>query len=113
MPAIRRNNIAAGTANALTGLKFRTVGLGGAVVTLFGSTAVAGGQITFSVEGGDRVVMNLAEPNVEVVADGVDTDRDLLLLNEPVGPGEMFLEVAAQVCNFAVFIEEGPIDVGV
>jgi len=107
MSSIRRNNIVAGEPNALSNLKFAKIGLNGAVVTLFGSTAVAGGQMTFSAEDGNRDLMNLAEPNVEVVADAVDTDRDMLLLNEPVGPGEMFLQVDTQVCNFLLLIEEG------
>jgi len=107
MPAINRNNIAAGVANALLGLKFSKIGAKGAFITLYGSTAVAGGQITMSAQGGDKEIMNLAEPNVEIVADGVDTGRDLLLADEPVGPGDLFLQVDAQICNFRLMIEEG------
>lgn len=107
MPSIRRNNIAAGTANALLGLKFSKVGMKGAFVTLYGSTPTAGGQLTFSAQGGDKEIMNLAEPNVEIVADAVDSGRDLLLADEPVGPGDLFLQVDTQICNFALFIEEG------
>jgi len=107
MPAIRRNNIAAGTANALLGLKFTKIGLKGAFITLYASTPVAGAQVTFSAMGGDKEIVNLAEVNVEIVADGVDSGRDLLLADEPVGPGDLFLQVDTQICNFLLLIEEG------
>ena len=106
MPSIRRNNVAAGTANALQGLKFEEIGPEGATVSLYASTAVVGGQISFSVEGGDREVLSLAEPNVEIVADAVDVGRDLLLADEDVGPGKMFLQIDSQVVNYLLFIEE-------
>jgi len=107
MPSIRRNNVAAGTPNALQGLKFEEIGANGAEITLYGSTPTIGCQISLSVEGGDREVLSLAEPNTEQNADEVNTDFDLLLINEPVGPGKMFLQVDSQIANFALFIEDG------
>jgi len=107
MPSIRRNNVAAGTANALQGLKFEEIGPNGATLTLFASTPTAGAQVSFSVEGGDREVVSLAEPNVEIVADAVDTERDMILINEDVGPGKLFLQVDTQIANYLLLIEEG------
>jgi len=106
MPSIRRNNVPAGTANALQGLKFEEIGPEGATISLYGSTPTAGAQLSLSVEGGDREVMSLAEPNVEIVADAVDSQRDLLLADEDVGPGKMFLQVDTQIANYLLFIEE-------
>jgi len=102
-----RKNVAAGTANALNGLKFSKIGPKGAFVTVYGSTPTAGGTMTFSAEGGDREIFNLAEINIEAAADVVDTDRDLLLIDEPVGPGDLFLGVDTQIGNFLVLIEAG------
>jgi len=108
MPSIQRKNVAAGTANALNGLKFSKIGPNGAFITIYGSTPTAGGTMTFSAEGGDREIFNLCEVNIEGSADVVGTNTDLLLLDEPVGPGDLFLGVATQIGNFNVLIEEGP-----
>lgn len=103
MPSIALKNIAAGTANALDGLKFQNLE-GPALITIFGTTAVAGGNIDFSVDSED--FLNAAELNVESAADVVDTDRDQVLFREPVPSGKMFLAANAQVCNVLVVIEE-------
>lgn len=103
MPAISLKNVAAGTANALDGLKFQEIPSDGAFVTIYASTPTAGGEISFSVENEDHLVG--AEVNIESSADVVDTDRDLVLDREPVGGGKMFLSVAAQICNLLVVIE--------
>jgi len=107
MPSISRKNIAAGVANAINGLKFSKIGPKGALLTLYASTPTAGGTITFSGEGGDRLVTDLAELNIEGSADVVSTDVDLIFADEPMGPGDMFLSVDAQIGNFILFIEEG------
>lgn len=99
-------NVAAGTANALDGLRFQEIGPGGAIVTLYASTAVAAGNVDFSVGGGETDVLRAAEVNIEASADVVDTDRDLVLAREPVPPGKMFLGVNDQICNFLLVIEE-------
>ena len=106
MPTIRINNIAAGTANALDGLQFQDIPGEGALVSIYGSTAVALGLISYSV-GTERFLVD-AGVNVEVVADAVDTQRDMILDREPVPAGKQFLAVDDQVCNVQVVIEDLP-----
>lgn len=103
MASIALKNVAAGTANALDGLKFQEIPPGGALVSIYGSTAVAGGNIDFSVESED--FLKAAELNIEASADVVDTDRDQVLFRQEVPQGKMFLAVNAQVCNVLVVIE--------
>lgn len=106
MPSIMRKNVAAGTANDLDGLRFQEIPAGGALVTIYASTAAAGGNIDFSVGGGDQDVIRAAAVNIESSADVVDTDRDLVLEREPVPSGKMFLGVNDQIVNYLVLIEE-------
>jgi hypothetical protein len=107
MPAIKLANVAAGTANALDGLQFQDVPANGALVTIWASTAVAAGNISFSV-GTERYLVS-SVVNIESSADVVDTDRDLVLSREPVPGGKMFLAVDAQICNLLVLIESLPV----
>ncbi len=106
MPSIRLNNIGAGTANALDGLQFQDIPEPGALVTIYSSTAVALGLISYSV-GTERFLVDAA-PNIELSADVVLTDADMVLDREPVPAGKQFLSVAAQVCNVLVVIEALP-----
>lgn len=106
MPSIMRKNVAAGTANDLNGLKFEEVPSPGALVTLYASTAAAGGLVSFSVGTEDFLVD--AAVNIEASADVVDTDRDMVLDREPVPPGKMFLETSAQIVNYLLVIEDLP-----
>lgn len=103
MPGIMRKNVAAGTDNALEGLKFENLP-GPALITLYATTAVAGGNVDFSVDSED--FLKGAQVNIESSADVVDTDRDAVLLREPVPAGKMFLAVNDQICNFLLIIEE-------
>lgn len=104
MPSIMLKNVAAGTANALDGLSFQDIPASGAIVTIYASTAVAGGTIDYRV--GREDFLQAAQVNIEIAADIVDTDRDLVLFREPVPSGKQFLAVNAQVCNLLVVIEE-------
>ena len=106
MPSIRLNNIAAGVANALDGLQFQDIPEPGALVTIYASTAVALGLISYSV-GTERFLVDAAV-NIELSADVVLTDSDMVLDREPVPAGKQFLSVAAQVCNVLVVIEDLP-----
>jgi len=106
MPSIRRSNIAAGTANALDGLKFQDIEEPGALITLYASVAVATGTIDYSV--GSEDFLAAGEPNTEQNADEVNTDFDMLLNREPVPPGKQFLAVVGQVANFLLVIEDLP-----
>lgn len=102
MPAIRLSNVAAGTANALDGLQFQVLDQP-SLVTIYATTAVAAGTISYSV--GSEQFLDAASINIESSADVVDTDRDLVLDREPVPAGKQFLAVAGQVANLLVIIE--------
>ena len=106
MPAIRLSNIAAGTANAVDGLQFQDVPEPGALISIYASTAAAGGNVDYSV-GTERFLV-AASVNIETSADVVSTDRDMVLDREPVPAGKQFLAVNAQVTNFLVVIEDLP-----
>jgi hypothetical protein len=106
VPAIRLSNIAAGTANAVDGLQFQDVPEPGALISIYASTAAAGGNVDYSV-GTERFLV-AASVNIETSADVVSTDRDMVLDREPVPAGKQFLAVNAQVTNFLVVIEDLP-----
>lgn len=106
MPSIALKNVAAGTANAVDGLQFQDIPRPGALVTIYGTTAAAGGTIDYKV--GTEAFLQAAELNIEASADVVDTDRDMVLVREPVPAGKQFLAVNAQIANLLVVIEELP-----
>ena len=105
MPSIRVNN-AGVQANAVDGLQFQDIPDGGALVSIYASTAVALGLISYSV-GTERFLVDCGV-NVEQNADEVNTNSDMVLDREPVPAGKQFLSVAAQVCNFLIVIEDIP-----
>ena len=106
MPSIRLTNIAAGVANALDGLQFQDIPEPGALVSIYASTAVALGTISYSV-GTERFLVD-ASINIEIAVDAVDTNRDMVLDREPVPAGKQFLAVDGQVANLLVVIEDLP-----
>lgn len=106
MPSIRLSNVAAATANALDGLQFQDIPDPGALVSIYASTAVAGGVISYSV-GTERFLV-AASVNIEQNADEVNTNFDLVLDREPVPGGKQFLAVDGQVANVLVVIEDLP-----
>ena len=106
MPSIRLSNVAAGVANAVDGLQFQDIPEGGALISIYASTAAAGGNIDYSV-GTERFLVG-ASVNIERSADEVGTNVDLVLDREPVPAGKQFLAVNAQVCNVLVVIEDLP-----
>lgn len=106
MPSIRLTNVAAGVANALDGLQFQDIPEPGALVTIYATTAVALGTISYSV-GTERFLVS-ASINIEGAVDAVDTQRDMVLDREPVPAGKQFLAVDGQVANLLVVIEDLP-----
>jgi len=106
MPAISLKNVAAGTANALDGLQFQDIPEPGALVSIFATTPTAGANIDYRV--GTESFLQLAQTNIEISADVVDTDRDQILMREPVPAGKQFLSVNAQIANLLVLIEQLP-----
>ncbi len=107
MPTIMRKNVAAGTPNDIDGLQFQDIPDPGALITIYATTAVAGGNIDYSI-GTERFLVG-AEVNIESSADVVDTDRDKVLDREPVQGGKQFLAVNAQIVNYQVVIELLPV----
>lgn len=103
MPSIGRKNVAAGTSNAVEGLKFEQIPADGALLTLYASTAVAGGQLDVAVDQEDFA--KDLELNVESAADVVDTDRDMVMDQEPIPGGKLFISVKDQICNFLAVLE--------
>jgi len=106
MPTIAQANVAAGTANALDGLPFQEILEPGALITLYGSTAAAGGLMSYAI-GSERFMVS-ANANIEIAADVVDTDRDKMLDREAVPAGKQFLAIDAQIGNFKLIIEPLP-----
>ena len=106
MPSIRLSNVAAGTPNALDGLQFQDIPEPGALVSIYASTAVALGTISYSV-GTERFLV-AASINIEGSADVVSTEVDMILDREPVPAGKQFLAVDGQVANVLVVIEDLP-----
>ena len=106
MPSIRRSNVAADTPNDLDGLQFQDIPEPGALVSIYASTAVAAGNIDYSV-GTERFLVG-ASVNIEAAADVVDTNRDMVLDREPVPAGKQFLAVNDQIANYLVVIEDLP-----
>jgi len=106
MPSIKLNNVAAGTANAVDGLQFQDIPAGGALISIYGAGPTVGGTLDYSV-GTERFLV-AAAVNVEVSADVVDTQRDLMLDREPVPAGKQFLAVNAQIANVLIVIEDVP-----
>jgi hypothetical protein len=103
MPAIKLVNVAS-TPNAVNGLDFEDVPEGGAQLTLYASAVTAGDIIGLKV--GQEVYAVGVEPNIESSADVVDTDRDLVLFKEPVGPGRIYIPITCTTAvNFLLIIE--------
>ena len=105
MPSIRISN-AGVQANAVDGLQFQDIPEPGALVSIYASTAVALGTISYSV-GTERFLV-LASVNIEKSADEVNTNADMILDREPVPAGKQFLSVEGQVANFLIVIEDLP-----
>lgn len=105
MPSIKITNQAT-SANALNGLKFAKL-VGAALISLYVSGVTATDVVSFSVE--SEEYLRNANPNIEVSADVVDTDRDQVLFREPVIPGDMFLACTVTTAiNFLLVIENIP-----
>lgn len=103
MPSIKVVN-QADSANAVNGLKFEEIPAPGALLSLYASCVTAGDTIGLSVGSEDFLVD--AEPNIEVSADVVDTDRDQILFQEPVPAGKMFVPIEVTTAiNFLIVLE--------
>jgi len=102
-PSIRISNQVT-AANALNGLKFSKLA-GPALLSLWLSAVTVTDTVSFSV--GDREVLRLANPNLEI-ADVVSVERDQVLFAEPAEGGEdLFMAVTATTAiGFLLHIDE-------
>lgn len=90
MPSIRFGTTT--TTDALSNRKFNVIPPQGAILNVWGSSVTNGD--TFGLSIGDRdLVVNGTELNIEVAADVIDLSRDQLVINEVVGPGQLFMPV--------------------
>lgn len=105
MPTIKRK-ITAAADDALANLKFATQGAP-ALVSLYCSTATEGETCNFSV--GSREYLNQGEANLESASGVVDTDRDQILFQEAVPPGQYHLEVPAVTATFQYILVIEPV----
>jgi len=105
MPGISRV-VTAATQDALSGLKFKTLTTP-ALVTLAASAGTAGEDLSFSVD--SQEFISQGEINLEegTINEAVDMQRDLLLVQEVVPAGEMFLTipVVTSTVQFRILIE--------
>lgn len=92
MPVIGPRTVTAATDDALQGLKFKVQG-SPSLVSLYASSAAAGDTIEFSV--GSREIAVDQQVNLESADRVIDTDRDQLLFQERVPPGEFYLRIPA------------------
>jgi len=82
------------SADALLGLQFSVVPLGGAVLNFWASGATAADTVGLSI--GDKVILVAgSECNIELSADVITVDRDQLIFNEPTPAGQLLLPVVA------------------
>jgi len=104
MPSIKIANQAT-AANALNGLKFAKLGRA-ALISLWLSAVTVTDTVSFSV--GIREVLVLANPNIEISADVVDSGRDAVLFAEPAEAGaELFMPVVATTAvGILAYIDE-------
>jgi len=104
MPSIQIVNQATNV-DALNGLRFSK--LAGPALVSFWAAGVTAGD-TVSMLFGDRSVLNLGQPSIEISADVVDGARDQILYGEPAPGGvDISLPVTATTAvNFRVVIDE-------
>lgn len=91
MPTIRKR-VTATTNNALSAEKFRYVGGRGAVVNLWACGVTATDDIGLAINSRD-IILAGTDINIESSADVIDTDRDQILYNEVIEPGELYAPV--------------------
>lgn len=91
MPSLRFR-VSATTTDALANRTFNVIPAGGAVVNLWGAGVTATDNFGYSI-GSRQVMVNGSVVNIEASADVVDSDRDQLLYQELVPPGQQFMPV--------------------
>ncbi len=105
--ASRRLLVSAATADALSSEVIRTVRQP-SIVNLWASAVTVTDEIGLSL---DRTeIMAPGTANVSAAASGmVDTDRDQLVFNHPVGPGELRIQVPTLTTSLIFLLSVEPI----
>lgn len=103
MPSLRFR-VAATTTDALANRKFATIPMRGAIMNLWCSCVTA--TDTWGISVGDRdIIVNGSAMNIESATTVVDIDRDQVVMNEPVGGGQLFLPVTVTTAaNFLIHL---------
>lgn len=102
MPTLRFR-VAATTTDALANRKFNVVPAGGAIANLWASCVTNSDTFSFSI--GDRDIMVTSPMNIEASTTVIDNDRDQLVFNELIGPGQLFLPVTVTTAaNFLIHL---------
>lgn len=91
MPTIRQR-VTATTSNALSNSQFNVIPAPGAILNLWAAGVSATDDVGLLV-GDKEIIARGTDINIEAGADVVDNDRDQILFNEVVGPGQLFLPV--------------------
>lgn len=108
MSVIRRT-VSATTSDALNGLKFKVQNRP-ALVTLAASAAAAGETLSFSV--GSREIVVDAVVNLESADRVVDPQRDVIMAQERVPPGEYFLPMTLAGADVTYWLNIEPLPGG-
>lgn len=89
MPALRFQ-ITATTDDAMAARKFNVIGGKGAILNLWASCANEGDTLGLSI-GSKEILPQNSLVNVEAASGVVDIDRDHLIVDEIVPPGQIFM----------------------
>jgi len=87
-----RFRVSATTTDALANRTFNAIPPGGAVGNLWAAGVTATDNFGFSV-GARQIMVQGSVVNIEASADVVDSDRDQLLYNELIPPGQLQMPV--------------------
>ena len=105
MPSIKVSNQATNT-NAVDGLRFSRINRP-TRLTFYASAVSVTDTVSVAVDQTDY--MTAANPNLEISADVCDSGRDLLLADEPIRKGQLFVVVVATTAiNFLVILKYMP-----
>jgi len=109
MPTLRLNNIAAGVENAFNSKANNKIPRAGAYLNVSATTPTVGGSVTVQAEDGNNQVAQSIPVNIEQATDEIRTNEDRIVIDELVGEGEIFVDVAAQICNVQVVWSDQPL----
>lgn len=108
MPMIRKR-VAATTANAIATEQNRFIGGGGAIVQMFAAGVTNSDDVGLLINT-RQIVPPGTDINIEASADVIDSDRDQILFNELVEPGELSVPCTVTTeLQFLIMIKPLPV----